>query len=363
MAEEAINPDPAENVYYYNNEGDNQENLTQEELEQMARNVAESDRLYEERVRQNKIEKLKNRRASRILRGFPGYKQSIARAKGRVNTRRKAEAREAAIANKARTARQRYKQNITHVANAQYGTNANFAQRQANAQFLEGNDYASAMNELNLSRVGKGSFTNEAVSQIKQTLRNAALEANARLYSEGKTVLESELSPHRQTVLQIAALDDLMVNERQKLAIASTNSAAKNAATRLHNIEALKEELDFARHSTKVATPDQKARYNALVHGFDFGGMNTSLYRRLVNNNANLSRKNTAATKIQALTRGAKGRKVAKSKRTIRNTLARAKAERDAAAAAAAAAVLTPAQKREARVAALAKRGLGGSRR
>jgi hypothetical protein len=356
---------PAELNFFYENEGNNGANLTEEELAQIAREVNENNRLFEEQRRlvnqAAKEREIAEDKATRILKGLPGRASWISRAKGRVNTRRKAEARNAAIRNKARTARQQFKQNINNIANMQYGTNAEFQQRMADAGFLEANQYNSAMNAIQMNQSAKSSFKNEAVTQLRRTLQNTALAENARLYAEAKGGLESysyKNAKYRPLVLKIAALDDMMVNEKAKLALANTNEKAAAAATRLYNINLLKDELDETRHMSKVSTAEQNARYKALVQGFNFNSMPTSLYRRVISNNANLSRKNKAATKIQALARGATGRKGAKAKRTIRNTLARMKAEREAAAAAVATAVLTPAQMREARLAAMAKRGL-----
>jgi hypothetical protein len=282
--------------------------------------------------------------------------------------------RNAAIRNRSRAARQQFKRNINNVANAQFGTNANLQRRINEAGFLEGENYNSAMNLVQMNRIGKNSFRNEAVSQLRRTLRNAALAENARLYQEAKTVLGSEEPRHRQTVLKISALDDMMVSEREKLAIANTNEKARTAATKLYNIELLKDELDEARHASRVPTAEQNARYNALVQGFNFNGMNTSIYRRLRNNNANLTRKNKAATKIQALTRGVKGRKTARALKAARNAPpapnfmvppmvhinvpAQPQGQLVGGPGAVNAPRLTPAQMREARLAALAKRGV-----
>jgi hypothetical protein len=96
-----------------------------------------------------------------------------------------------------------------------------------------------------------------------------------------------------------------MVNEREKLALASTNAEATEAATRLYNIEQLKEELDQARHETRLPSAEQNARYTALVAGKNFTSMPTSLYRRLVNNNAARTAAEVAEAEAAAAARAA----------------------------------------------------------
>lgn len=365
-----------ETVYHYNSEPNNEANYTPEELAAMAEQVNEDNRRFEEQqraIQQAAREgRFAQKRATRILRGLPGRASWVARAKGRVNTRRKAAVRNAAIRNKARTARQQFKRNVNNTANI-FEMSA-----LQNIQNMSPEEQPLALEMLPAQ---KNSFKEEAIAQIRRTLQNAALAQNARLYSEAKVGLASynyKNAKYRPVVLKIAALDDLAVREREKLVLANTNEKAREAATRLYNIELLRDEIDTARHQSKLPTPEQNARYNALVTGFNFNSMPTSIYRRLAQNNANLSRKNKAATKIQALVRGMKGRKNARTRRAIRN-LARVAVNEAApmvpinmlappkpqgqlvgGPGAANAAPLTPAQMRAARLAALEKRGLGG---
>lgn len=223
------------------------------------------------------------------------------------------------VRNTAASARAKFKANVNFTANEIFGTNANINQRMQDIGHLFGNDYEEEMMNIMSTKAQKNSLKENAVRQIRRTLRNSALAENARLYNEAKTVLLSEPQKHRQTVLKIAALDDLMIEEKEKLAVANTNEKATNAATKLYNINLLKEELDEARHMDKLPTPDQEARYFALVSGIDFNAMNTSLYRRLVANNASQTGRNIAATKIQASWKGKKGRNFARTQRARRN--------------------------------------------
>jgi hypothetical protein len=271
--------------YAYSNAGNN-ESFTQEELEAIAREIAESNRALANRERTAALRNLRLRRAGRTLGRLPGRASWIARAKGKVNTRRRAAARANEIKRKWQTARRQYKQNINNAANLQYESNEDLNSRNRASNWMEGNDYEMEKLTIQSLRNAKANFKRQAVNQLRQTLRNSAAAENARIYANTKTVLLSEPKNHRQTVLKVAALDDLMVNEREKLALASTNAEAMEAATRLYNIEQLKEELDQARHETKLPTVEQNARYAGLVAGKNFSAMATSLYRRLVNNNA-----------------------------------------------------------------------------
>lgn len=272
----------AETVYEYSNAGNNQQ-FTAEEVAALEREVEESNRQHREAQRQAAIRGFQQKRASRTLGRLPGRQSWIARAKGRINTRRRAKARTNQIKATWKNARRQYKQNVNNVANGAFGTNAELANRGSLAQAIGNNN---AIEQVMLNQVGKNSLKGEILSGIKRTLRNAAGTANARIYANTKNVLLSEPKNHRQTVLKIAALDDLMIEEREKLALAATNAEAEEAATRLFNIEELKEELDQARHETRLPSAEQNARYAGLVAGKNFSTMETSLYRRLVNNNA-----------------------------------------------------------------------------
>ncbi len=279
--------DPAPNnnaatVYEYSNAGNN-EQLSPEEIAAMEHEIDESNRQFREAQRQAAIREFQERRASRALGRLPGRQSWIARAKGRINTKRRAKARANQIKTTWKTARRQYKQNVNNVVNSEFGTNAQLANRGSAAQAMANNN---AIEQVMLNQVGKNSMKTAILSALKQSFQNAAAAENARIYANTKNVLLSEPRNHRQTVLKMAALDDLMVNERQKLALASTNAEAEAAATRLYNIEELKQELDQARHETRLPTAEQNARYAAIIAGKNFSNMPTSLYRRLVNNNA-----------------------------------------------------------------------------
>jgi hypothetical protein len=266
-----------------------------------------------------KINNLRRRATSKRIGKFlgrqPGTRSMIARAK----SRRKEQNRNKSIRNSVAAARSKFKANVNNTANLAYGTNANFNQRTQNIGDLFGNQYENALMDIMTNKAGKNSFKESAVQQIRQSFKNSALAENARLYQEAKNVLFSEPQQHRQTVLKIAALDDLMAEEKMRLSLANNDGKAMDAATKLYNINVLKEELDEARHASKVPTPEQNARYAALVAGVNFDAMNTSLYKRLVANNAAQTGKNVAATKIQAVVRGKRNRKLAKTLRARRN--------------------------------------------
>lgn len=192
------------------------------------------------------------------------------------------------IATKVAKARNQYKVNVNNGANA-----AAFAAMNENP------------NDPEMANVARNSYKETAIATILQTLKNSAANQNAQIYANTKNVLLSEPKNQRQTVLKIAALDDIMIEERKKLAIASTDEAAVEAAGRLFDIELLKQELDDARHRSEAPTPEQEARYTALVAGVNFNSLNTSLYKRLVTNNAEKTRKNNenaaaAAAKAKA---------------------------------------------------------------
>ena len=182
------------------------------------------------------------------------------------------------IAANAREARAHYKNFVNDPANAEYNPRIE----------------AAPASEFDTLMTEKESMKEAQVAQILQALRESAEAANAAIYAETKTVLLSENAPHRQTVLKIAALDDLMLEEKKKLAVASTDKAATEAATRLYDIELLKAELDEARHQSRLPTPEQEARFTALIAGINFGNMSLSLYRRLIANNASQTAKEKA---------------------------------------------------------------------
>ena len=312
------------NEYVYNNNDYlNENSLTQEEiaalLAQQTLN-AEANTARRFASQQNMLRRrATSKRIGKFLGQQPGLQARLGTVRQTLNARRQAKARANFINATAKAARQSYKQKINTVANAQYGSNANLQAQLNEAGFLEGDEYNQVVENVQLARAGKNSFKQAAVAQILQTLKNASQNANASLYANTKAVLESEPRQHRQTVLKLAALDDLMIEEKKKLAVANTNEKARNAATKLYAIERLKEELDDARHMSKVPTPEQEARYAALIAGVNLNALNGSLYGRLVANNAALGAKNNAATRIQALARGRKGRKLAATRKVQRN--------------------------------------------
>lgn len=292
-----------EEGYFYNNEGNNQE-FTQEELAAIARNVIERNRANRERQaqaeRNMRLGALRERRATRALRGLPGAAPWVARARGRINTRRRAAARENQIRRSSQRARRDYKEHVNNAANLQYGSNENLNSQNRAANFMVENEYDMEKMRVQSLRNAKANLKRQAVNQLRQTLRNSAAAENARIYANTKNVLLSEPRNYRQTVLKIAALDDLMIEEREKLALAATNNAATEAATRLYNIEELKGELDQARHESRLPTAEQNARYAELVAGKNFNSMPTSLYRRLVGNNAAKTAEEVAAAEEAA---------------------------------------------------------------
>lgn len=277
----------AENIaleYKYNNNFENNnQNLSPEEIEELARQVEANNLAFRERQRQAQLNQLRERRAGRVFRGLPGRVSWIAKARARINTKRRNAAKKNEIKRMWQTARRQYKQNVNNVANAAFTTNAEMANRASRAQAMGNN---ASLDQVLLNQTLKNSLKGEILAGIRRTLRNTAAAENARIYRNTKNVLLSEPRNHRQTVLKVAALDDLMVNEREKLSLASTNAEAMEAATRLYTIEQLKQELDQARHETRLPTAEQNARYEALVAGKNFSTSPTSLYRRLVNNNA-----------------------------------------------------------------------------
>lgn len=275
------------------------------------------------------------------------------------------------VREKVQAARNQYRRNVNDPANEMFGTNEGLQAEENSLGFLQGNNYYNALQNIQSRQVMKNSFKQEAVQQILTALKNTALAENNRIYSETKNVLLSENKNHRQTVLKIAALDDLMIEERKKLVTASTDNAAEEAAGRLYEIEKLKEELDEARHQSRKPTPDQEARYTALLAGVNFNALNTSIYTRLVKNNSERTMKNTAATKIQSVARGMQSRKKANILRRLRQASTsdmgpmipmESIAPAPAPAAAPVAPRMTPAEMRAARLAAL-NRKKGGKRR
>ena len=319
-----------DNEYEYNNNNDPTAGMTEEQIAalvaQQEANIAEEDRLRQERIANAERRREQSARISRFLARQPGSRRLIARARGTINARRRAALRNQRIREMTRAARAEYKRNVNNAANTAFAPNAFYNALLADARQQEAagnvNAVASILSQIENARVGKRSFKNTAVAQMARTMRNSALAQNAQIYANTKTVLESEPAIHRQTVLKIAALDDLMLNEKKKLKLAANNATATRAATRLYNIEQLKEELDTARHASKLPTPEQNARYQALIAGVDFSRLNSSLYPRLVRNNAALTLRNRAATKIQTATRG---RQAQKKLRTLKAAAAAAR--------------------------------------
>jgi hypothetical protein len=312
-----------DNEYVYENDYDPLEGLSEEEraayFAEEAAELEEEDRQLLER----KLKALQSRstakRIGRFLSKQPGTRRLVSRARGTLNVRRKANMKRQKIQNNIARARREYKEFINNAANERFFPNAHYSALMTEARAAEqhGNvdEAISLIEQIDEGRAEKASFKMAQLNALRQTLRNSAAAENARIYAETKTVLESEPAKHRQTVLKIAALDDLMLHEKKKLKLANTNAERERAATHLYNIEELKEELDAARHMSKVPTPEQNARYSALVAGVDFESLNSSLYPRLVANNAALKRKNLAATKIQTAARGKLARKTLKKLR------------------------------------------------
>jgi len=370
--------------FVYENNWVGNEGLTPEEIE-------EQNRLYlEEQAREAAeaaaaAQELATRvgarqRVSNLLQRAPGTRGLINRARGRINTRRRAEAAAAAAAVAAaerqqrirniwRPARTELRQNLTAL---NYGfplnENADPIVPATNAQLQDALSYAGAVGDADeYARIlgimeQKGASKQSILNQKIANARRIAADNLEEIYPNNKVAFLLENNSHRATILKVAALDDLISKNSERLGVALTNEDAERIATRIVNMKNLRHELDQARHKSKLPTAEQNARYAALVEGIDLGALGNGLYSRLLKNNAS----NKATRKIQRVYRGYKGRKEAKAKRTIRNALARWKAESEAAeaaaaatqaaeAAAAAAKVLSPAELRAARLARLGK--------
>ena len=154
-------------------------------------------------------------------------------------------------------------------------------------------------------------YMNLMIQESKNARETAKGSANAALYNEAKAVLLSEDKKLRQSVLKTVALDDIIIEERIKLAHAKTDEERRAAATKIYNAEKLKGELDEARHLSKGPTAEQNARYTNLTRNVNFNAIPYSLYPRLRANNSGRTANNErkAATKIAAFKRGYTTRK------------------------------------------------------
>lgn len=314
-----------DNEYVYNNYNDSVNEMTQEEIvalaTQQAAEIAEEERQHRERQAEFLRSHSSTKRIGRFLQGQPGTQRLISKARGSLNTRRKGETRRRKIQNNIATARREFKQFVNTAANERFFPNAHYDALLREAQNAEqrGNaeEAISLIDQINEGRAEKASFKLGQMNALRQALHNSAVAENARIYANTKTVLESEPAKHRQTVLKIAALDDLMLNEKKKLKLSLSNEERSRAATRLYNIEELKAELNTARHESKIPTSQQNARYAALIAGVNFSTLNSSIYPRLLANNAELGQKNKAVTKIQTAARGYKARKTLKQLKNV----------------------------------------------
>lgn len=154
-------------------------------------------------------------------------------------------------------------------------------------------------------------YMNLMIQESKNSRQVAKASANAALYNEAKAVLLSEDKKLRQSVLKEVALDDIIIEERIKLAHAKTDEERRASATKIYNAEKLKGELSDARQMNRGASAEQNARYANLTRNINFNVIPYSLYPRLRNNNASRTANNQgkAATKIAAFKRGYTTRK------------------------------------------------------
>lgn len=286
-----------DNEYVYeNNNYDPFEGMSEEEraayIAQEEAEIAEEDRQFRERQLAGLRKRSTAKRIARFLGRQPGTRRLLSKAKGTLNAKRKAEARRQKIRNTVTAARREFKEFVNNAANERFFPNAHYNSMLEEARTAQerGNidEAISIIQQVEEGKAAKASFKVAQVNALRQAFRNSAPN-NAGLYRETRKVLASEPPMHRQTVLKIAALDDLMLNEKKKLKLATTNSEREKAAARLYNIVELQKELDAARQEDEMISPEQNRRYSNLVAGIDFASLNSSLYPRLVANNAKIT--------------------------------------------------------------------------
>jgi hypothetical protein len=194
-------------------------------------------------------------------------------------------------------------QPVMNLGNNQRSAAINAAVASARANFNR--NFRNEVTALGLNSANQERAYMNMMLQESKNLREAGkASANAGLYNEAKAVLMSEDGRLRQSVLKTVALEDMIIEERIKLAHAKTDEERRVSATKIYNAQKLKDELDAARHRSEVPTAEQNARFTNLTRNVNFNAIPYSLYPRLVGNN----RKN-AATKIQSKFRGYKTRK------------------------------------------------------
>lgn len=250
--------------------------------------------------------------------------------------------RENFIAEKSTEARNKFKKNINAAANHDHGTNEKIlGELQEYETMLEQGlitqqefDEASAIKYavMHAKEDSKksGISRNKAIRQITNALNVSDQEEYQKKYPEAKGVLMSENdADHRQTVLKEAALDDLEVLERRKLALANTNNAARAAAGRLYNIQKLKADLEQLRQESKLPSEVQNKRYSDLIEGLNFNALPASYYKSLKANNAVITK--DLIEKEEARIAAAMAEAKQKEEQEAANRKARLNAERKAA--------------------------------
>ncbi len=191
--------------------------------------------------------------------------------------------------------------------------NVNTAVEQARIEFE--NTFQSQV-PRSLNAQGQAELLNFFLQDDRDFRRASKANLNEGLYSHTKNVLLSEPAAIRQMMLKVFALDDVVTEERIKLAHAKTDEERRAIATKIAKAQELKRALESARHrstrtNVKKLSNEQLAQYEEFVRNVNFNAIPYSLYPRLVQNNAEKTRinKEKAATKIQSKFRGYTTRK------------------------------------------------------
>jgi hypothetical protein len=198
----------------------------------------------------------------------------------------------------------------------QEAINAKIAQAMAKYSDMQ-NEFGAEANIITANEPRGTQAERQALNQLKRNYIafKAQEERNSRiatqqgisngLYNEARGVLMSENKESaRDKVMRVAALDDVLANERIRLNFTNSNATRRNIASRIYNLEQLKADIDQKRHSNENLNNNIKARYNTLVGNVDFSALPYSITTRLEGN-----RKSGAATRIQSKFRGFKTRK------------------------------------------------------
>jgi hypothetical protein len=185
--------------------------------------------------------------------------------------------------------------------------NVNTAVEQARIEFQ--NTFQSQVPQ-SLNAQDQAQLLNFILQEDRDFRRASKANLNEGLYSHSKNILLSEPAAIRQMMLKVFALDDVVTEERIKLAHAKTDEERRAIATKIAKAQELKRALESARHrstrkNVKKLSNEQLAQYEEFVRNVNFNAIPYSLYPRLVQNNA----EKTAATKIQSKFRGYTTRK------------------------------------------------------